>query len=207
MKQYLLPIAHPAFIMRGNYHLDPAQQEYLDRARRLLDNRWTPYNINEPPPGDIKLHPSYSDLVAFRLAAPPRTRWYYDIECAGPVLRCVGFGYFQLDDTFSYVCVHLRTQGGAVYEPDELPLRARWLADVLNDEEILLVPHNGVSFDTRVLESVGFRVNSTLDDTMVKAHYAYPEMPKGLQFLAITHVGVTGWKSLVREDEDAEGKG
>jgi hypothetical protein len=57
-----------------------------------------------------------------------------------------------------------------------------------------------------MLQEAGFKVGGPLADTMIRAHYTYPEMKKGLQYLATAYLGYSNWKKNLDERDDLEGK-
>jgi hypothetical protein len=64
--------------------------------------------------------------------------------------------------------------------------------------------HNGQAFDIPYLEDLGFEVNGYAGDTLLMAHLALPELPKGLQFLATLYCRLPMWKRLVEEEEGVD---
>ena len=204
MKVYCVSTLHPAYIARGNWAEEPAQEEFVRRARLLAAGKLPkPDNVDEVPPGAI-LEPSMADLHRWRngVTAEGAT---FDVECAGDVLICIGFT--RMVD-LEYVCVRFRRRGARAAGPDHiLSSRAAWVYEVLANPSIPVIPHNGVAFDAPMLERVGFTVAGLVDDTMLMAHVAYPEIPRGLQTRAILHSGASAWKRLVSTDDEGEGKG
>ena len=204
MKVYVISTLHPAFIARGNWAEEPAQEEFVRRAKALARSEGpTPDNVDETPPNS-NLEPSMVDLHRWR-AGLNNEGATFDVECAGDVLICIGFT--RMSD-LAYVCVRFRRRGARPAGPDHiLSSRAAWVYEVLSNPSIPVIPHNGVAFDAPMLERVGFTVAGLVDDTMLMAHVAYPELPRGLQYRAILHSGASAWKRLVSSDDEGEGKG
>ena len=126
-----------------------------------------------------------------------------DIECAGPHLVCVGV--CDISDE-SYVCIRFRGEGGSIWDPDGLWDRAASLAEFLESPSKPLIFHNGQAFDIPYLEEVGFKVEGYVDDTLLRAHLTYAEHKKNLEFLAQTYTGMPGWKTMIKEQDEEEGK-
>jgi hypothetical protein len=204
VKVYCISTLHPAYIARGAWAEEPAQEEFVRRAKRLAaGDAVEPDNVDLPPP-DAILEPSMADLQRWRAGVDAEGATF-DVECAGDVLICIGFT--RMVD-LAYVCVRFRRRGARPAGPEHiLEARARWVYEVLANPAIPVIPHNGVAFDAPMLERVGFTVAGLVDDTMLMAHVAYPELPRGLQYRAILHSGASAWKRLVSTDDEGEGKG
>jgi hypothetical protein len=190
---------------------EPAQVSYLKRLAKHLKDGTSPEipDYSQPPPRG-KIMPGMQDLVDFRkdlgeLSGPAVS---YDIENAGQFLLCNGLWGVDLKDfsVHSGVCLPFKLQGGKDYWDkwaDHLAA-TKWMYELLADENIANVFHNGVTHDVPMLEGWGFEVKGRMLDTMVLAHYIYPEMPKRLEYLATLYLGAGCWKILVKEDEKDE---
>jgi len=80
------------------------------------------------------------------------------------------------------------------------------LADFLVRQDVEKIFHNGQAFDIPYLEDMGFKVGGYVSDTMLRAHLTYAEHRKGLEFLASTYANMPGWKKMVKEGDEEEGK-
>lgn len=204
---WVVPILHPAYILRGLFGLEPAQVLYLKRVRKILDG-WEPPqpSVEEGPPGALT-HPTLEQMFQWKgeLERLPDRTLAVDIENAGDFLLCVGF--CRVADEQS-LCVPLRKQGGEPWwEWEDLREVVGWLCAILEDPSIPKVFHNGQAHDVPVLERLGFEVRGYAGDTLIMQHVAYPEMPKRLEFIGILYSGMPAWKWLSRgADEEGEGK-
>ena len=63
-----------------------------------------------------------------------------------------------------------------------------------------------ISHDWICNPPTGFTVQNYAFDTMLAQHIAYPELPKGLEFVANLYAGLGGWKKMVKTDSEGEGK-
>jgi hypothetical protein len=79
-----------------------------------------------------------------------------------------------------------------------------FLYDVLADPNVPLVFHNGQAFDIPFLEAMGFAVRGYEWDTLLAWGYAWPEMPKRLEWLAGYLCGIPRWKGMIKEEEGAD---
>jgi len=200
--------------MRGQYHKEPAQQITMDRVGHFLRSRTLPdpWDINEPPP-QSNLYPSLQDLEDFYTdtLAGPWDFLSHDLENAGPHVICDGMTQLCVDtgQVGQNICLRFRAKGGELWwsEPRQHLAATKWLADVLYDERVGKVFHNGVTHDVPILEELGFEVRGRLMDTMILMHTAYSEFQKGLQYCATFWNFSPVWKTLVQETEEEEGKG
>jgi hypothetical protein len=213
MTLWFCPIVHPAAIMRGQWHKEPAQLVAMERvAHALKSGGPTSFDPSAPPPRSV-LFPSLKNLAEF-YESTKAEGWdalSHDLENAGPHIICDGMTQLKLDtgEVGRSLCLRFRRQGGGLYWTDwQSHLAAvTWLWWVLADPGVAKVFHNGVTHDVPILEELGFTVNGRLIDTLILAHTAYSEMPKSLQFCATFWNGSPVWKSLVDEADEEEGKG
>lgn len=205
---WVLPILHPARILRGGYPLEPAQREALLRVRETLADldagqpprHWV--DTNQSPPDSIGA-PTLADLAEWRATADLTQGVAIDLECAGRYLR--GVGFCALAD-LRPLWLPFRRQGGGPYWPNvtELTAAVEWCQALLVDPTIIKWWHNGINFDVGYLEEQGFTVVGPHRDTILLAHTHMPEMPKSLQWLSTYHLGMPSWKQLSETDEEME---
>jgi hypothetical protein len=194
---------HPSAIIKGAHAEEPFQVRHLGTALRVAsEGVWWVEDMGKVPPGKANLFPTFGELERFFLLRTGN-RLYCDIECAGPHLVCIGF-YCATTDY--YICMRFRDEGGAVWEPDTLEARAELLFSVLSSPHHPKVFHNGQAFDIPYLEDMGFEVNGYVNDTMLMAHVAYAEHKKSLEFLAFNWADMLGWKDMLDENDEEEGK-
>lgn len=204
MTRVFVPILHPAYILRGKWGLEPAQVVALQTLRELASNPgYVPPNVREPPPGALT-DPTIPELEDW-CAGVDDSGVAVDVETAGEFLVCVGM--CRLRDYRSIV-FRFRRQGGSTYWRRDADLRrcVELCFDLLAAPKIPLVFHNGQNFDIPYLRRVGFLVNGYAFDTMLAHFLAYPEMPKGLAFLAGLYLQIPSWKFLATPEMEGEGK-
>jgi len=208
----VLPIMHPAAILRGLEVEEPAQVAYLKRANDYIRNKLVPYtkDANAPPGCDIR--PSiatvrrFSDrLEELKLIWPNQQLILsVDIENAGDYITLVGVVIVDLVGgcVRGGISVPFRIQGGINYwsDWDEHVEATKHLYRWMADPTLGKVFHNGISHDIPQLERIGFTVAGDIHDTLVMQHYCYPEMRKSLQYCATLYCGAPVWKDL--EDND-----
>jgi len=204
---YLTSTLHPARILRAGYAYEPAQIEYLRRARELVEavGRGEPVtviDVTQPPPNSVG-KPNLVDLAYFR-GGDFTQGVAVDVEAAGDILR--GIGFTRVADLHSLWCPFWRV-GGAHYWLTRAQARAAvaWCDELLGNPTITKVFHNGINYDIPVqLVDAGFAVAGPIVDTMLLAHVHQPEMPKGLAWLATAHLGYPTWKYLSKQAAEVD---
>ena len=204
----VLPIQHPAFILRGNWAEEPAQIEYLKYAKDIANGQANPLgevrSFSEPPAGLAGYYPTptLTDLGKWRDQLTDESITV-DIETAGEHIRLVGF----YGSAAGYLSFPIRVAGGGLYWSDsDFPSAVGWLWDLLSDSSVSKCFHNGQAFDVPMLERSGFVVAGYTFDTMLGMHVAYPGVPKGLEDLAKVYLRCGGWKQLVKIEGEGEAK-
>lgn len=228
----IMPLVHPAAILRGQWEQDPLQVEFLRRAKEYVNGNIEPIDISTVP-DNANLYPTLQDLKAWELRCDLSRGIAIDIESAGKHVICVGL--LSLDD-FSYICVRFKLQGGVNYWGTwwDTYRAVEWLDRILSQPEIPKHFHNGQAFDVPELSILGFRLptrgprqaeasvpcvpepfgfivrgfGSHPDslDTMLVQSTALSGFPKGLAQCATYHLGMPSWKQLVKEDDETQGK-
>jgi hypothetical protein len=209
----LVPLLHPAAVLRGRWNDEPAQITYLKRWAAIAKSNplYTPQDINQLPPRS-RIFPTPRQLDEFRLELLTLQEpcLSIDTEEAGVYLICVGLTQLDLatGEVGSSINVPIRLRGGRPAYPVQQQLLAIiiLLDQMFSDPQVSKVFHNGVTHDIPVLQQLGFTINGPLYDTMILAHLCYPEFRKSLQFCATLHLGAGRWKHLVDTDDELEDK-
>ena len=187
----IVPILHPAYIMRGQFASEPSQIDFLRRAWRIAhgDEPATVVDATAPPPGCIPT-PTLEDLRKYLLSTTPTDVLACDIEGAGG--RLIGIGFARLRDEAT-IYIPVLDAEKPYWSDDEWPAADEVMRCLLCHP---LVFHNGQAFDIPFLESCGYAVEQYADDTMIRHHTLYAEQPKSLEELAIRYLGFPSWKWL-----------
>lgn len=202
---YVVPIVHPAAIVRGAWEYDPAQPKYLRRAWEIATSEEPPnlLDVSTPPPGG-KVAKTVHEVAAFLGdVLIDGCAVACDIEGTGGVL--IGIGFTRMDN-LAGMYVPFRDFAKPYWSEEDTHTAAEWVDRVLTSEDVAKIFHNGSSFDVPFLEEIGFVVNGYADDTMVRAWATYHEMPKSLQELAILYAGLNAWKHTSHVGDEGEGK-
>lgn len=157
----VIPTYHPAYVLRQYEHLCVFQ---TDLGRIKSDSEFPELSI---PPTDLIINPPDEDLQQYlpRLRAGPVLA--YDIETVSNRLFCVGFAV----DPSWVVTVTVDT-----------PYRREFCRELL-ESEVPKLAQNGLFDRTFLTTHTDIQVRGYARDTMVAQHAAYPELPKGLDFL------------------------
>jgi len=196
---YVLPLLHPAYLLRGMWGEEPAQIEHLRRAKLIADTGEFDIPNMDEPLGPLNPDADGIDLTDWCLDLGPEG-CSVDIEAAGPHLVMVGL---INNDTEKMVQLRFRRKGGAVWDTSHHRLRYKVevLDIILSSRAIPKVFQNGQAYDVPYLEELGFVVNNYADDTLLMAHICYPEMPKRLEYLGVVYAGMNPWKFMSSESE------
>lgn len=187
-KLKVLPLIHPAAIMRAWYQRAVTIHDLRTRVPSALSNLWRP-----SPGPHILAPPTFAQAMdALRmwksaLDAGQRLRLSHDIETA---LRCI--------TCMSLSTGHYDSSGFALVLPLIRPERKTWINFWTESEEFNLLSlvreilsHPNVQvegqnylYDTQYMEDQYF-VTPRLDfDTMLAHHLLFPGTPKGLDYLS-----------------------
>lgn len=203
---WVISIIHPGAVVRGGWAAEPQQYEYLKRARALACGTWEPQSHEHLIRG-FNLAPSLSQVEAYCEGAIAKgATLAVDIECAGPHLVCVGMCDVA---TMGGIVVRLRGPKGVPMWGEHLPQVVSSLYNVLSEPTVGKWFHNGQAFDIPYLETVGFRVDGFVGDTLLLQRFMFPEMGASLQECGTFYVGAPAWKYLAKDtnpDEGSDGK-
>jgi DNA polymerase len=202
----VVPLVHPAAIIRGSWAHDPAQPLFLRRAWEIARAEQPPplLDVSVPPPGG-QIAKTVHEVARFLgEILIDKAAVACDIEGTGGIL--IGIGFARLD-TLEAMYVPFRNKAAPFWSSEEdTRCAAEWVDRVLASEQIAKVFHNGSSFDLPFLEEIGFVVNNYADDTMVRAWATYHESVKDLQSLGILYAGLPAWKHLSNVGDEGDEK-
>lgn len=204
----VLPTYHPAAIMR-EWSLYSTTVADLEKARRESE-----FPELRRPSREIWIEPNLDDLARFEADHLfPSDSVSVDIETAGGQITCVGFAPSS-DRAIVVPFVDATRLDGNYWRSLDEELRAwefvrRWCATTLPKDkrrEYRDLPYlRGVGqnflYDMQYLWRVmGIEVVNE-DDTMLLHHALYPELEKGLGFLATIYTDELAWKFMRTKHE------
>lgn len=174
-KRKLVPTYHPAFLLRGQYihrytvvhDLKRAKEESKSRARLLT-------------PRNLYIDPIFPDVIAWLKDCLRHKRVATDIECLNNHVSC----FSVAQSATECMCIPLIGRNG----------QDRWTVDqeveiwslyarLLSDPAITKVNQN-ILFDISFLfQQNHIRSRGKFDCTMIAQSLAYPDFPKGLDWI------------------------
>jgi uracil-DNA glycosylase len=122
-----------------------------------------------------------------------------DIETMKGQIRCIGFAWTR-SDALVVPFIH-NLSGKNYWDWEEHELRAWAAVRKLLESPIPKVGQNFL-FDLQYLTRAGINPRNCQHDTMLLHHVLYPELPKGLGFLASIYSNEGAWKLLRKKGEE-----
>jgi uracil-DNA glycosylase len=184
----LLPIIHPAAIMRAWYQRAVTVNDLRARIPQALKNDWRPHQepiILAPPTFKRAKEALESYLAA---AEVRKLRLAHDIETARGLITCMGFASGPYDGSgFALVLPFVRLkparQFDSFWTPPEEATLVQLTRRLLTHPNVLIEGQNYV-YDTQYLYRwLGIRPKCDFD-TMLAHHLLFPGTPKGLDYLS-----------------------
>ena len=166
----VIPTIHPAAALR-QYIWTHFIAHDLKRIAQEMHTR----NIDLPK-RRLHINPSFTDAIAYMKAV--RDVVAFDIEVVNEEVAC--FALAQAAD--DCMCIPLRSRGNDYFSPDQEAEIWLELARICQDRSILKIGQNIVFDATFIFRKLGIRVEPVAD-TMVACAIAYPDFPKGLDFI------------------------
>ena len=172
----VLPIVHPAYIMRNNWEYYYITQTYLKRAAIEATH---PHVVMEEPTNVFITAPTLSVVLEWlnhiRASNQP---WYIDIETRGDTIMC--FGLFSSARKSQAICIPIQTTTGPFWSVnDEVQV---WTALSLAMRDNPYLRNQNVVYDLDYLLDYGCEPSAVDFDPMIGMNVLWPEFPKGLDF-------------------------
>jgi DNA polymerase-1 len=169
---------HPAYILRSDSIIDKSIAEF--DVRRLAEE----INGTPIPHRSLVVIRDSAQLYRFLDRWKDKSLVASDIETHKSIPVCLGFAASSHEAISIPLFNELWGVRFANYAPRELA--EFWkLADILLRSKRIL--GQNWKFDESKLRQLGFRIPNLHADTMLMSHTRYPELPKGLAFLASIH--------------------
>ena len=193
----VLPTFHPSNILHDWSNRVIAVGD-LKKAKRYLDEGFSPRHR------ELLLEPTLAEAREFvdryLLCDPGPPLISLDIETFGETITCIGFA----SNSDRAITIPFFDPG----KPD----RNYWstLADEMEAWRLVYrvctsdtakLGQNGL-YDIQYLYRAGIPVRRYLEDTMIRHHSLYPELPKGLGFLGSVYTDEAPWKLLRNRNRD-----
>lgn len=174
--KYVVPVIHPASILRGS-----SENAYLlvSDLKKAQQYKAQNYVLS---PRHIITRPSFKECCAFLEACYRKgldgCAISFDIEIKNLELNCISFCW----EPSTGISIPFVDGKGDVWNPLEEMALMKLIAKILTHKGIRKVGQNLI-FDTHfLLRKYGIRT-STLDDSMIAQHTLFPQLPKGLDII------------------------
>ena len=174
----VIPTYHPAYILRTDSIIDKSVMEF--DVRRLIDEASYP----PLPQRNLVVIRNSAQLYNYVERWRDKPNLAADIETHKAVPVCLGFAPSAHEAISVPLFNELWGTTFANYSEGELVEFWRMCDLLLRRHGII---GQNWKFDESKLRQLGFRMPNFVADTMHMAHTRYPEMPKGLGFLASIH--------------------
>lgn len=197
----VVPTLHPAFLVKGEKGRVYYPFVEFDIGKGIRAGKTPEYT---PLLENYNIRPTLDEVRAFFRKVREAKRVAFDIETSGgnwwnTAPLCVGFHC-----NGEALCLPLLSQGGTDYWSEyQHSFAVQMLAGILADESIVKVLQNA-AYDIIVLESMGFKINGRIEDTMLKHHAIFPEkgVPHDLAFIGSVFSEVPYYKDDVKGEEN-----
>lgn len=207
-QQKLLPIIHPAAVMRAWYQRAVTVHDLRTRIPSALQNVWRP---PAPPkvlaPGSFAETRSVLELWKGKLDSGSRLRLAHDIETAKRLITCMSFAEGAYNESgFALVIPFVRPRGRTwenFWPADEEYVLRNLIRQILAHPNVEIEGQNYL-YDTQYIEAE-FGITPNLSfDTMLAHHLLFPGTPKGLDYLSSLYCRWHWyWKEDLKEWDDS----
>jgi len=172
----VLPIVHPAYIMRDNWEYYYITQTYLKRA--FIESK-SPRIVQEEPANAFVTGPKLEEVLEWlHHVQNSKAPWYIDIETRGDTIMC--FGLSSAMRPHAAICVPIQTTTGPYWSvADEA---AVWYALSVAMRDNHCLRNQNIVYDLDYLLDYGCEPSGVDFDPMIGMNVLWPEFPKGLDF-------------------------
>jgi len=196
----LVPTFHPAYILRQYRTRKIVVSDFM---KAKVQSAFREVRLRNR---EIWIRPTLDDLEAFaRKHMPSDGPLSVDIETARGQIECIGFA---TDRTHAIVVPFVdydQDDNSYWRTPADEVSAWRWCARWLTDPAVPLLMQNGVYDVQWIYVKTGIPCRNYTEDTRLKHHAKYPELPKGLGFLGSVYEepAIEGsWKDMTSHKEE-----
>ena len=188
----IFPTVHPSFVMRA------MRWSHVFRNDVVRALQWFSGQSGFTRP-NVLLSPSPDEFAAF-LRTPGVQHWSYDIEtdgieCLSCNVRCIAIG---TGENVAVIGVRSKEHGDveeAFYSKADMARMEDLLREFFLDPSKVKVAHNGIYYDTPVIERwLGVKPEPAID-TLVLHRSVESEMPHNLGFIGKLYANAPDWKT------------
>lgn len=201
---WLVPGAAPVF---ATYHPSNILYDWSNRVIAVGDfmkaKRWLDEGFS-PRKRQLLLEPTLDEarefVASYLLCDPPPPLISMDIETLGETITCIGFAA-SLDRAITIPFFDPARRDRNYWATLEEELAAWELVFQVCTSDVPKLGQNGL-YDIQYLYRARIAVRKYLQDTMIRSHSLWPELPKGLGFLGSVHTDEAPWKLLRNRKRD-----
>ncbi len=179
----ILPIIHPASILRAWYQRAITVHDLSTRVPMALSNDWRPAREKILAPGSFDETIAVLERWLRAMNAGESLRLAHDIETSRGLITCMGFAD---SDRHALVIPFVRPSSNGLdsyWSLNQEALLARLIGKVLSHPRCLVEGQNYI-YDTQYIQRY-YGITPKLDfDTMLAHHLLFPGTPKGLDYLS-----------------------
>jgi uracil-DNA glycosylase len=180
----LLPLIHPAAILRAWYLRAVTVHDLKTRVKQALLSDWyDKLKVEILAPPTIEQAELYFCLWLNRANQGERIRVVCDIETARGLMTCIGFGTQDFGMTIPFVRLLPGRRFDSYWKPNEEAHLAHLIRKLLLHRNILIEGQNFL-YDTQYIQYFLGIFPRTDFDTMLAHHLLFPGTPKGLDYLS-----------------------
>lgn len=188
----VLPTLHPSAVLR----------KWNDRPIVIADFEKAKYESTFPevrrPERHLLIEPTIDDVFIFDKQFLRDTNLRsFDIETKGGQITCIAIS----PSPNRAICIPLYDKtkpDGSYWSFEEEKIVWRWVRAVLTEPGKTRLAQNGL-YDIQYLARQGIFITSLEEDTMLLHHAMYPELKKGLGFLASVYTNELSWKGMAKD--------
>ena len=177
----VIPILHPAYIMRDNWEW---YYILIRQLKRVAVESSAPHILEKEAEDVFNIAPTLTQVLEFldfiRLSAQP---WTLDVETVGSSLRCFGLSSYARERYA--LCVPIQKTSGRAWSVVEESAIWRQLSITMRDNALL--ENQNIVYDLDYLLDFGCEPGGINFDPMTAMNVAYPEFDKGLDFTTMLY--------------------
>ncbi len=188
----VIPTYHPAAVAR-EWTFRPAS--VIDFGKVKTESMFPELRRTERT---LLTSPTFEEIIHHLQRMKGSEHVSFDIETETEQITCIGFS----DRRDWAICVPFWFGGsGSLWSPEQEAEIWKGIFNLLEDQNIKKIAHNGV-YDIEYLDrTMGLRVRNYWLDTMIAFHACYLELPKGLDFLTSVYTDHPYYKYQRRTDD------
>ena len=188
----LIPLYHPAAVIR-QWALRP-----ICVADFMKAHHEAKFPEVRRPRRHLLIRPTLSEIYEFERLYLTRTPFRsFDIETQAGQITCISIAPTP-DRSLCIPLYDREKPDGNYWSLDDERVVWKWVRDQLTADGITRLAQNGL-YDIQYLAKQGVLIPMLEEDTMLLHHAMYPELKKGLGFLASIYTNELSWKHMLKE--------